>query len=203
MEHQKIFHARRRLKILAAVFIGALAVGFYWQNVPVNDTDPLETVSRTAAAGASILAKPVTGGRLPAVTFYGPRGQKVSPEDFKGKFLLLNFWATWCGPCVMELPSLDQLRETYADQGLEVVAVSIDQNADRDVLKTFLKSRGISDFALYHDTQGDVQSKIALPGIPVTYLLSPEGQIAYLFEGGANWMDTETRDFFRRILEKS
>lgn len=180
-----------------------LAVGFYWRSVPVQNvllgTDPPER----PAGSASRLASPVPGGVLPSVVFTGPEGQTVKLEDYRGKYLLLNFWATWCGPCVVELPSMDALRERFKDRGLDVVAVSIDQNVTPDVLKNFLKSRGISDFALFHDTQGDVQAKIALPGIPMTYLLSPEGQIAYVFEGGADWMDAGTTDFFVRILDKT
>lgn len=204
MNDQKYLHTRRYLKILAGIFIAAVAAGFYWRAAPIqNVLLGADAASDRPAGSAAVLATPATGGVLPPVSFFGPDGQAVRLEDFKGKYLLLNFWATWCGPCVVELPSMDALRERFQDRGLDVVAVSIDQSVTPDVLKNFLKSRGISDFALYHDTQGDVQAKIALPGIPVTYLLSPEGQIAYVFEGGADWTDAGTTDFFTRILDKT
>lgn len=137
---------------------------------------------------------------MPEVVFSTPEGKDTTWTDFDGQYLLVNFWATWCAPCVVELPSLEKLGKRFTDQGLSVIAVSIDTMRPQDDIKQFLDNRNISEFAAYLDTNKQVQRTLSLRGIPSTYLLSPKGNILYIFEGDIDWMRPESVDFFSRLL---
>ena len=140
------------------------------------------------------------GEHLPEITFADPDGKQTTLDDFKGKPVLLNLWATWCGPCVRELPSLESFSRLTHPQDLEVVAVSVETKYNRKTLKTFLESRGIGDFALYQDQKGEIEGKIALNGLPTTYLLGADGKILYVFEGDAGWQSASTQGFVDYLL---
>ncbi|NQZ13582.1 MAG: TlpA family protein disulfide reductase [Alphaproteobacteria bacterium] len=137
---------------------------------------------------------------LPKLSFLNPEGEKVSWDNFKGKYTLVNFWATWCGPCVVELPTLQELKHIFRDKPFDVVAVSLDMTGDQERLAAFLKRRGIEDFALYFDKDGDIQRNIPMRGIPTTFLLNPDGQLLYIFEGDANWSSPPSVAFFSKLL---
>lgn len=137
---------------------------------------------------------------LPVVAFLNPEGKIVSWDDFKGGYTLVNIWATWCTPCVVELPSLEKLQSIFKDNGLSVIAVSVDMSGGQERIKAFLNKRNISDFALYFDKEGLIQKNIPLRGIPTTFLLNPEGQLLYIFEGEADWIAPPAVDFFSKLL---
>ena len=139
---------------------------------------------------------------MPSVRFTSPEGEELGWEDFDGQYLLVNFWATWCAPCVVELPSLDKLRKRFEGQGLEVIAVSIDKVRPQEQIKKFLYNRRISNFAAYLDDYDDIQRNIRMRGIPTTYLLGPNGNILHIFEGDANWMSPPSLSFFKNLLNR-
>ena len=87
------------------------------------------------------------------------------------------------------------------ERNAEVVAVSIDQNKDEQILKNFLASHGIGDFALYYEKGRGVQDRITMPGIPLTFLLAPGGRVLYVFQGQGDWISVEAIDFFSDILK--
>lgn len=103
-------------------------------------------------------------------------GEEVSLESWKGKVVLLNFWATWCVPCVAEMPALERLYKTYKDQGLEVVAVSVDQDAKLADVEKFLKSNGIT-FTVLRDPEFTTPTTFGLTGFPESFFLSREGKL--------------------------
>lgn len=137
---------------------------------------------------------------MPEAVFENPDGTLQSWKDFRGRYLLVNIWASWCTPCVVELPSLGDLQKRYAGQGMEVIAISIDRAKNREILGEFLQSRNIGFFALYRDSQGQIRANIPLQGVPSTFLLGPEGRLLYSFEGDANWMAPESLLFFDTLL---
>ncbi len=134
------------------------------------------------------------------VSFRDLNGKETSWDAFDGEYLLVNFWATWCAPCVVELPSLDKLRQRFEGKGLNIIAVSLDQNRDQDDIKKFLENRGIGDFAAYWDEFSQIQRSIRLRGIPTSFLLNPKGQILYIFEGDATWNAPDAITFFETLL---
>ncbi|MEM9468689.1 MAG: TlpA disulfide reductase family protein [Pseudomonadota bacterium] len=140
---------------------------------------------------------------LPDISFLNPQGQSVTWSDFVGTYTLINVWATWCSPCVIELPTLEKLGDIFKDDGLRVIAISIDMTGDQERLRAFLDKRNISDFALYFDQERLLQKSIQMRGIPTTFLLNPEGKLIRIFEGEANWSAPPAVDYFNKLLNEN
>lgn len=140
--------------------------------------------------------------RLPSREILAPGGKPISFSSFEGKPLLINFWATWCAPCVVELPSLQKFAEHYKDR-INVIAVSLDPIKKQPGVASFLEKRGISAFAGYFDESGVLGSELQLRGIPTSFLIGKNGQILYRFEGDADWTSASAREFFDRVLADS
>ena len=144
--------------------------------------------------------------KMPLATFMSPeqtssgQARRVNWQVFEGQYLLVNFWATWCGPCVVELPSFDKLRQKFEGKGLEVIAISLDTQRNQEQIKAFLRNRNIGEFSAYFDDAREVKSAIAMRGIPTTYLLDPQGNILYVFEGDAVWHSSAAVEFFEAVL---
>ena len=114
----------------------------------------------------------------------GLDGKTVQLSDFKGKVVVLNFWATWCPPCRREIPDLVALHNKYADQGVVVIGVSLDEGGAA-VVKSFATKSGIH----YPLVMGDPQTAQAYGGIsaiPTTFIISRDGKLAGSIEGGAS-----------------
>ena len=137
---------------------------------------------------------------LPVATFLSPEGKRYNWQTVSGDYKLINFWASWCAPCVLELPSLEKLAKRYKGKGLDVIPISIDTRYSHEQIKRFLDNRGISDFAAYYDDSGEIQQAIRIAGLPTSYLLDPKGRITHIFEGDANWVSTPSIQFFDQVL---
>ncbi len=157
--------------------------------------------SRTEAFARqfSTLAATTEPQNLPDEAFLTTDGKKVRFSDFAGKPLLVNFWATWCTPCIVELPSLHRIAEHYKDQ-MNVIAVALEPNKKPADIAEFLESRGIGGFAAYLDDGDLLGKKLALRGIPTSFLIGSDGLVLYKFEGDADWASEESRDFFDVFL---
>ncbi len=145
------------------------------------------------------------------VVFYDPKGQPVTIQNFRGQYLLINFWATWCPGCVKELPSLENLRNYVQrkDYPLTLIAVSLDREKDANELAAFLVDNKIGPFALYHDRDKAILRAYYMEGMPTTLLIDPEGYVLYEFLGEADWTDYFLIEFLRdemgpfiEVLEK-
>lgn len=107
------------------------------------------------------------------------KGQKLSPEDFKGKVLLLDFWATWCAPCRQEMPNVIKVYDKYNDKGFEIVGISLDRK--RSDLDRYLDKYEIG-WHQYFDGkfwQNEVATKYGVQSIPATFLIDKKGKIRY------------------------
>lgn len=133
---------------------------------------------------------------LPDLTFQTLDGQDMSLSDYRGKFVLLNLWATWCKPCIDELPSLDNLRVNYAPLDFEIVAVSIDTERNAQQLAQFLVRHDIGPVAGYLDHDTQLQRTLPLRSMPTTFLIDTSGRILYQITGHANWYTPEIIQFF-------
>ena len=116
-------------------------------------------------------------------------GGTVSSAEFKGKVLVVDFWATWCGPCVSEIPGYIELQKKYAAQGLVFVGLSIDE-AGPDVVRKFVKAHKINYAIGMADS--DVQTAFGgFEAIPTTFVIDREGRIRHKKTGAANMSDFE------------
>lgn len=104
-------------------------------------------------------------------------GRKFSLSDFRGKVVMLNFWATWCGPCVFEMPALQRLYQMYKKDGLEIVAINVEGSGDnREVIKEFVNQNSLS-FTILLDTEGTVAQAYGVTGFPETVVISRKGRL--------------------------
>lgn len=117
----------------------------------------------------------------PDFTLVGLDGKKYSLKDFKGKVLLLDFWATWCGPCRKEIPHLKDLHAQYKEKGLRIVGIALDQQGEKAV-KPFVESNGIPFTSLLGSSEV-VQAYGNIRAIPTTFLIDKKGNIQKVYRG--------------------
>ncbi|MBF0296034.1 MAG: TlpA family protein disulfide reductase [Magnetococcales bacterium] len=125
----------------------------------------------------------------------GMDGRPVRLTDFKGKVVLVNFWATWCPPCLDEIPALIKLQKKYGEKGFLVVGIDYLERADKEELKKFLDAQGINYPVVIGDPRA-VQSLTKVLGgvyaLPVTKLLNREGKLAGSHIGSMNYSQMES-----------
>jgi len=132
----------------------------------------LVLVSCTGGTGSTLNpGAPAPGFSLPLL---GGAGAVRSNGDFAGKVVLLNFWASWCGPCIAELPALERLYARLKDQGLVVVAIGIDDQ--EEALAEFQRRYGLT-FPILIDTTGVVKGRYRLNGVPESFVLDRSGNL--------------------------
>jgi peroxiredoxin len=149
------------LLALVAVFLGA----FLW------DSDQ---------------AAPSLGDRLPAFDLTDERGARIRLADFAGKVVVVNFWATWCPPCIEEMPSLDQFQRTFAGKGVEVIAISLDE--DEKAYRDFLAQRNLK-IRTVRDPSKKVAMLYGTFKYPESYIADRQGRLVRKIVGPADWMD--------------
>lgn len=133
------------------------------------------------------------------VSFEDGNGRKRTLADFRGKVVLLNIWATWCGPCREEMPTLDRLQSRLGSADFEVVALSIDRGGQA-VVKRFFDEIHVRALAIYVDATAEAQAKLGIVGIPTTLLIDREGLVVAYYIGPAEWDRPEVIDAIRRYL---
>jgi thiol-disulfide isomerase/thioredoxin len=137
---------------------------------------------------------------VPAFPFYDASQQTRTVGAFQGKVVLLNLWATWCGPCREEMPSLDRLQKELGSDRFEVVAVSVDKNGF-DASKKFLDGIGIKSLAHYSDPTGRAASQVKALGMPATLLLDKDGREIGRLMGPAEWDSPDAKRLIEAALE--
>jgi peroxiredoxin len=148
-----------------------------------------DTAGETSGSSeqAQLEESPQEGYLAPGFTLPDLTGKPVSLSDFRGKVVLVNIWATWCGPCKREIPSLDRLYQLRKDKGFEVVAVSVDR-ASTSKVASFVADYQMS-FPVVHDAQGEVGNKYWARAIPSSFLLDRQGVIRWKVAGAIAWDD--------------
>lgn len=130
---------------------------------------------------------------VPDINFFDEEGNKVFLDQFEGKTILVSFWASWCGSCVEELPSLDILQKDFRKLPFEVLAISEDFKGVKAAEDHFNKY-GIRHLKLYHDYKNSLFKAMSVIGLPTAFLIDPEGKIKVIFKGNTKWHDESVRD---------
>lgn len=126
-------------------------------------------------------------------------GKTVSLKEFRGKVIVLNFWATWCAPCRAEMPSLENLYRNLKDKGLVIIGVSVD--SPEKTVQSFVKERGIT-FPILLDKRKEVSfDDYGVIGLPVTFLIDKKGIIVDKVFGERQWDSEEVKEKIKRLLE--
>jgi len=127
---------------------------------------------------------PALGDIAPNFTVQSDNGQPLNLTDFKGQVVVLNFWATWCPPCLDEMPSLNRLAERYAGKGVVVLGVSVDE--DDEAYRKFLEQNQISFMTLRNPSR-TISEQYGTYKLPESYLISREGRLVKKIIGATNW----------------
>ena len=135
----------------------------------------------------------------PSVAFQALDGSGTTLADFQGQVLLVNFWATWCAPCVKEMPALERLHLALAGEGLAVLAVSEDRGGAA-VVEPFLARIDLQQLPVYLDAKGTLARAFALKGLPTTFLIGRDGRVLAGLVGPAEWDSPEALEFLRHYL---
>lgn len=119
--------------------------------------------------------------------------------DYKGQVVLLNLWATWCGPCEWEMPSLQALHNDFAAAGLKVVAVAVDDPGFEQRVRDFVARKGLT-FEILSEGSGKIEADYEARGIPATYLIGRDGLIRKRVGGATDWNSAANRAIVAQLL---
>ena len=136
----------------------------------------------------------------PAFRLIDLEGRAHSLPDYQGKVVFLNFWATWCGPCKVEMPAMEALYQDFQSQGLEILAVSVDQQGAA-VTRPFKEAMGLS-FPILHDSDYQVGLTYGARTLPMTYVIDRKGIIRQRVFGARDWNSQEARTVMRTLLQE-
>jgi len=123
----------------------------------------------------------------------------IKLSSYKGKVVFLNFWATWCPPCIEEMPSMQKLYDHFKDRGLEMIAVNLQE--DKAAVKKFFDKHGLT-FTAVLDKTGRVGSQYGARNIPTTYIIDRDGFVIAGTIGGKEWYTPEMIGFFESLLKR-
>jgi cytochrome c biogenesis protein CcmG, thiol:disulfide interchange protein DsbE len=130
----------------------------------------------------------VAGDSAPGFSVTTDRGQKIALDNFGGKVLVLNFWATWCPPCISELPSLNAMAGELKDSGVVVLGISVDK--DEAAYQRFLKKVKLN-FETSRDPKAEISSEYGTFKYPETYIIGRDGKVLEKFIADRDWMDPQ------------
>lgn len=145
--------------------------------------------------------KSSVGYLAPQFTLRNLDGNLVSLNSFKGQVVVLNFWATWCVPCRIEMPAFENLYRRYRSEGVTVLGVSLDKGAD-DKVRQFVEDYKLS-FPVLMDSEGDVEKLYPSVSIPFTFVIDKAGRVVARVDGAKNWESRETFDAIEFLLKQS
>jgi cytochrome c biogenesis protein CcmG, thiol:disulfide interchange protein DsbE len=178
---------RRQLIIVLGV-LGLLAAAFF-------------AVRRTLGDELSPVGVGVEAPQFSAVTIdLVPRVKSLA--DYKGHVVMLNIWATWCLPCRVEMPSIEQLHKVYGPRGLDIIGVSVDEPHTEPEIRDFVKQYGLT-FQILHDTAGQdgvVSRAYNATGYPETVIIGRDGLIRKQQIGASDWNSPLNRGLVERLL---
>ncbi len=157
--------------------------GYYWMAKPSPNT----------AADLPRLGQPVADFSLPDL-----QGRTVSLSGLKGKVVFLNVWATWCQPCVDEMPTIQRLHDQLQPRGLEVLTVSLDP-LGAQIVDPFMKKYGLS-FPVLLDAKSQIQKLYGTTGVPESFIIDKAGRLVEKIVGPRDWSHPKVLTMFERLM---
>ena len=180
----------RRLLIISAIIVG-IGIAYYGFTVERNrGSAPESTVT---------VQKPHVGVQAPDFTLTDMDGRSVTLSKYRGKVVMLNFWATWCPPCRAEVPSIEKLYRRMQGKDFALLAVNVENNG-RDSVAAFAKEIPIS-FPVLLDPDHRVTTLYQVNGIPQTYILDKNGVIVQDVQGGVDWTSPQVVAYLSSLMK--
>ena len=192
-----------RLALWSVALVGVAGIVYIMLQ---SSTNPAPSIS-TGPAAASAKATPSLASKVvmatetisaPDYTFYDSAGKPMKIADLKGQVVVMNIWATWCAPCVAEMPTLAKLQAAYAGKPVKVVAVSIDSESSATKARLFIASH--DPLAFYHDRDMKLPFRINAPGAPTTVIYGKDGLEKARVAGEADWSGPEAKALIDKVL---
>src|SRR3712207_299763 len=137
------------------------------------------------------------GDTAPQFTVTTDSGKRITRSDFGGKLLVLNFWATWCPPCIAELPSLNRFAQEYSKEGIVVLGISVDKN--EQVYRSFMKQNPLS-FETARDPDAEIPAEYGTFKWPETYIINKDGKVVEKLIADQDWLNPQLVAAIRRHL---
>ena len=168
-----------RIAIISVLLIGLIILSCGRKDPPGNKAGEVKK-NREGTSDAKI---------APDFTLKNLQGKEVGLKEFRGKVVLLNFWATWCSPCRVEIPSMVELYSKYKGRGLEIIGVNLDQLGKSEVEKFSREHK--MNFPVLLNPSGNVASLYGVRAIPTTFFLDRNGKISGKISGAVDWTAEE------------
>ena len=166
----------------------------------------LEHFTETPISIEDIQTKEIFNAKKSSVGYFAPsfklrniKGNYESLESYRGEVVVVNFWATWCAPCRIEMPSFEKLYRRYRSEGVTVLAITLDKNSENKI-KSFVDEYGLS-FPILLDEKGEVERLYPSMTIPFTYIIDRQGRIVARVDGAKNWESSETFEAIEYLLK--
>lgn len=191
-----------KVALSGMILIGVAAVLYVIVQASFKPADGPADIRSFARGELAKLTVPAALAGPPAVGFRGPDGAPVTVADFKGEVVVVNLWATWCAPCVAEMPTLARLQAAYAAQDFKVVTVSVDRESDEADARAFIARH--QPLRFYHDPKFAFAFGLEprAMGMPTTILYDRKGQERARLSGEADWSSPEARALIERLLRE-
>jgi thiol-disulfide isomerase/thioredoxin len=193
MKHNMNFKAVTIFSIMMAITLSVLACSN--GNGKVNDNAKSEVATSETPAAPVVENEPTNDG----ISFLDEDKKAVALNDLKGKVVFINFWATWCPPCVREMPSINNLKKHYKNNK-DLVFLMVDVDGNYDVSKKFMEKNNL-DLPLYMPN-GEIPSRFLGNSIPTTVILDRTGKMVARIEGGRDYMAPEIISSMDDLLKK-
>jgi thiol-disulfide isomerase/thioredoxin len=178
---------RKQVALVAVLLAAIFAVGTGIRSLVGNELSPAGVGTRAPDFAAMTLdEKPV----------------RKTLDDYRGSVVMINIWATWCAPCRVEMPAIEQLHQAYGPKGLKIVAVSVDDPGMEPQIRSFAREFGLT-FEILHDGQGpagSVSRAYQTSGYPETVIIGRDGIIRKRVLGAHDWNSAENRALIGRLL---
>ena len=179
------------MRLFFAVLYTGLALGANMAFAEMQDIEAL----REGTMKKLVFSDPV---EVSDVTFTDPDGGEFRLTDFRGRYALVNFWATWCAPCRKEMPMLSELQAEFGGDGFQVVTIATGRNSLPGIRK-FFEETGVDNLPLYLDPRQALARDTGVLGLPITVLIDPEGREIARMRGDAEWNSDSAKAIIRAL----
>ncbi len=127
-------------------------------------------------------------------------GGTATLEDYRGKYVLVNFWATWCAPCRKEMPQINALQKEFGGEHFEVLTIATGRNSPEGIVR-FFEEAGVDSLPRHQDPKQQLASQMGIFGLPITVILDPEGREIARLRGDAEWDSDSARAIIKALVD--
>jgi len=185
-QRRRVWRGPWRSLVFPLLVVAAIAAAIWWLEYRPDSSSsagdvrygPVELPAALVAPGMEV--SPKAGGLAPDFLLETLDGSEIRLSDLRGKGVIVNLWATWCGSCRKEMPQFVAAYDRYQEDGLEIIAVNVQESGS--IIRPFVEDFGI-DFPVALDRRGEVSEEYRIIGLPTTYFIDRQGVVRDIFQG--------------------